>query len=124
MKLRIRGNSIRFRVTRSELERLLEDGSIEDSARFGPGASLRYRLHVGGTDAVAAELAASTITVRLPEAAVARWARPEQVSIHGGQDLGSGEALSILVEKDFECLEPRPGEDPSEFFANPLKSEA
>jgi hypothetical protein len=32
------------------------------------------------------------------------------------------EPLSILIEKDFECLVPRPGEDPRDLYVNPAKS--
>jgi hypothetical protein len=47
------------------------------------------------------------------------WAASEQVSIEGEQTLDDGEKLSILVEKDFACLAPRPGEDESDMYANP-----
>jgi hypothetical protein len=32
------------------------------------------------------------------------------------------EPLSILIEKDFECLVPRPGEEPRDLYDNPAKS--
>ncbi len=123
MKLRIRGNSVRIRVTKSELDEVLTDGSVADSARFGPESVLSYRLEVADVPAAAADFRAHTLTVRLPRAEVDRWSQPDQVSITGEQPVSSGDSLTILVEKDFECLEPRPGEDASEFFANPLKPE-
>ena len=124
MKLRIRGNSVRLRVTKGELEQVLTAGSVADSAGFGKNAELHYRIEVADAGDLRAEFSASTITVRLPRAEVDRWAEPDQVSIAGEQALGDGKLLAILVEKDFECLEPRSGEDASELFANPLKTKA
>ena len=43
MKLRIKGNSIRLRLLRSEVEEFAEGGSISDETRFGANA-LRYTL--------------------------------------------------------------------------------
>jgi hypothetical protein len=46
MKLRIKGNSMRLRVSPSEMKRLLSDGRIEEIIRFGsePDAKLTYAL--------------------------------------------------------------------------------
>ena len=44
MKLRLQGNSVRLRLTRSEVERLRETGLVEESIEFDSGESLVYRL--------------------------------------------------------------------------------
>ncbi len=36
MKLRIKGNSVRLRVTRSDLAKLINHGSIEETVYFAP----------------------------------------------------------------------------------------
>ena len=56
MKLRIKGNSLRFRVSPSELMRLLESGRLEESIRFG--RELRERAR-GDLSTVTASLAAN-----------------------------------------------------------------
>lgn len=122
MKLRIRGNSVRLRVSQSEVRALAEQGSTEDRTRFAPGAELTYRLAVAPVDAVRAELSGSRVEVTLPKAVLERWLAPSEVSIRAEQAIGSGERLAILVEKDFECLEPREGEDASDLFPHPAKS--
>jgi hypothetical protein len=121
MKLRILGNTLRLRVTKGELEQISAHGFVEDSIRFAGGARLVYRLEAGG-EAFGAEYAAERIRVRVPPSAVRRWARDDEVAMRGAQPLGDGGALEILVEKDFECLKPREGEDPTDFFANPAKT--
>ena len=44
MKLRLQGNSVRLRLTRSEVERLRDTGLVEESVDFGGGEVLAYRL--------------------------------------------------------------------------------
>src|SRR5690606_37083677 len=121
MKLRIRGNSVRIRVSRSELERIAEEGLAEDAVRFAPDVGLVYRVRVVTDGRVSAELEDGVLTVTLPKATVERWTRPDEVSIRGEQPIGGGETLKILVEKDFECLTPREGEDQSDLFPNPAQ---
>jgi hypothetical protein len=121
MKLRIRGNSIRIRVSKPELEKIAEAGSAEDKIRFAPANELRYRVDVKDGGGVEAEFRGSVIRVIVPRKEVERWLEPEQVSIEGEQAIGDGTHLRILVEKDYTCLAPRSDEDDSELFANPEK---
>ncbi|MEO0424298.1 MAG: hypothetical protein AAF184_18305 [Pseudomonadota bacterium] len=119
MKLRIRGNSIRLRVTRGELASIASEGRVEERVDFGTSA-LHYRLV--RDDALPAPMASfegPVIEVRLPAATVDAWANDDtQVSVDAQQTVGDG-ALRILVEKDFACLQPRTGEDESDMFAHP-----
>ncbi len=56
---------------------------------------------------------------RLPEPSTSHWALTEtEVSIRCCHPNGRGD-LEILVEKDFECLEPREGESQANRFQNP-----
>lgn len=122
MKLRIRGNSVRIRVSKSELEQLAETGVTEDAVQFGPNAALRYRLEASRDGALRADFTNAVVRVTIPRAQVDRWLAPDEVSIRGEQPLGNGAALTILVEKDYVCLAPRPDEDDSDLFANPQRS--
>ena len=124
MKLRIRGNSVRFRVTKGELDAIAEAGSAEDAVRFSPTAELRYRIDVKSSGPVTAAFEGSSVKVVLPRPLVERWLGAEEVSIYAEQPLGEGGVLKILVEKDFTCLAPRDDEDDSDLFANPQKTAA
>jgi len=120
MKLRIRGDSIRLRVTQSELETLKTVGEISDAIRFTEESKLVYRLlTTNDVPAPQASFTADTIVVRLPESTATDWATTDAVSVRADQKIGIGAELSILVEKDFACLAPREGEDDSDMFANP-----
>jgi hypothetical protein len=123
VKLRILGNSIRLRLARSELAAVAEHGEVADRIEFGDGGSLKYRIVTRPTEQPSASFTRGDICVTLPAERVADWARnDDDVSITGEQVLANGGSLSILVEKDFECLAPRPGEDPRDLFDNPSKA--
>ncbi len=126
MKLRIKGNSIRLRLTRSELAEIDERGVVADAIDFGAGATLSYALRADPTtDTPRATLDARGIAVRVPAAQIARWVADESmVSIRAEQALGEPSLLSILVEKDFACLKPREGEDESDMFEHPQPDQA
>ena len=120
MKLRIRDNSLRLRLTRTEVETLRDNGVVKARTAFPGGRELRYEIESSPASVnPAAFLSDSTVTVRLPESAVRAWAGSEQVSIEGESRHASGETLTILVEKDFACLAPREGEDESDMFPHP-----
>lgn len=120
MKLRIRDNSIRLRLTRSEVEELRETGLVASKTGFPGGREFRYQLESSPASvSPGAFLSESVLTVRLPESAVLAWAATEQVSILGEQLLQDGENLGILVEKDFACLAPRENEDESDMYPHP-----
>jgi Family of unknown function (DUF7009) len=122
MKLRIKGNSLRLRVSRSELTRFLDAGSLEDTVYFGPdaGAELSYALVLDHfREAVNVESSSHRVAVLLPEQAARKWASTDQVGISANVDLGVRGTLSVLIEKDFACLD-RSDEDNSDTFPNPL----
>ncbi len=119
MKLRIRGNSIRFRLSQTEMVQLVETGDVRDSVEFGPDARLDYRVEARPVESLKAGFTAQGIQVTIPTAMVQRWAEPKEVAIRGEQALTGDGALSILLEKDFTCLTPRDGEEDVDSFPNP-----
>ena len=120
MKLRILDNSVRLRLTRSEVEALRETGVVTARTTFPGGREFRYAVESSPASVnPGAVLSENTITVRMPEAAVRAWANSEQVSMRGEQQHKNGDVLAILVEKDFACLAPREGEDESDMFPHP-----
>jgi hypothetical protein len=124
MKLRIKGNSLRLRLSRSEVARFCETGQVADAIAFGPGPDQRmtYTLATAEVPSVQAGFAGRTVTVWVPPGLGRAWATTEQVAIEGEQSVGNGDSLRLLIEKDFHCLAPRDGEDDSDAFANPLAS--
>jgi hypothetical protein len=121
MKLRVQDNSIRFRLTRAEVDKLHRDGVVSATVSFPGGSRLEYRVETTAlVGEPQAQFSAGDLVVRIPETTVRNWATTEEVSIVGAQPLDEDE-LSILVEKDFACLAPRESEDDSDKFPNPLE---
>jgi len=117
MKLRIRGDSIRLRLTRSEVADLVAKGVVAEHTRLPAGPGFGYQL---GADAharaVGATFEAGVLRVAVPAAAAAAWAASEDVAIRAEVPVEGG-TLAILIEKDFPCLTVRQGEDDGDAFA-------
>jgi hypothetical protein len=107
MKLRLQSNSVRLRLTRSEVARLSETGLVEESVDFGAGEALTYRLQTRlEPGAVEAAYRQGIVTVSVSQQVAQAWAGSDE----GGLYCQAG-ALTISVEKDFRCLtRPREGE--------------
>jgi len=124
MKLRIRGNSIRLRLGQSEVAQLVKDGGVYASIQFSafPRSQLSYTLVTSPTEKeITACLANSEIKVTVPEGLARGWANSEQVGLKQVQQIDREVSLSVLIEKDFHSLEPRPDEDQSDSFQNPFQ---
>lgn len=120
MKLRIRDNTVRLRLTQSEVETLRVSGVVAARTGFPGGRELQYRIESSPASVKpAAFFSDNAVTVRLPESTVLAWATTERVSLQGEQLLDDGSTLDILVEKDFACLTEREGEDESDMYPHP-----
>jgi hypothetical protein len=126
MKLRILGDSMRLRLKRSEVDRLVAGASIVEETHF-PGAVLTYRLDVADSSNFSASFANSTLSVSLPKTRILEWATTDEVSLIAEQKLSGSDSLSLLIEKDFKCLEPghhRDCSDDEDTFPHPSAQSA
>jgi hypothetical protein len=121
MKLRIMGNSLRLRVSRSELHRLVSGNRIGETIRFAPEpeATLTYVLEsAAGIPTAIARYSRQRITVVIDQDDLRTWNETTQVGIYASLDIGSGGRLELIVEKDFACLDEN-DEQNEDAFANP-----
>ena len=119
MKLRIKGPTLRLRLTQGEVRALLEEGVVEERVPFAAGVSLVYRLRRDGRSGeISASFRNGVVEIIVPEANAHEWCTSEQVTLAHEQAVPDG-ALRITLEKDFACLAPREGEDDSDNFPNP-----
>ena len=119
MKLRIKGNSIRFRLTQSEVKIVEQTGLVKDQIKFSNSISLEYEIKaVTCLDHVEPVYSENKITLKVNESLIRDWARSDQVTISSTFGFSSDENLTILIEKDFKCLSPR-DEDESDMFPHP-----
>jgi hypothetical protein len=120
MKLRLHENSIRIRMNRTEVATIAEAGRVEDAVDFGHGSLLAYVVETSAhASAPRASFQGSVIRIELPAQDAVEWARTDRIGISGEQKLDANQRLSILVEKDFQCLH-NASETGPDAFPNPL----
>ena len=114
MKLRIQGDSIRLRLTVSEVAAMSRGEAVVETTHLGAPPFSYSLTPLADATAVDAMFDDGAMRVTLPVATAERWAETEEVSLHGA----AGQ-VSILIEKDFDCLEPREGDEKLDTFPNP-----
>ena len=118
MKIRIKGNSLRYRLTRPEVERFIETGFIEDKINFGSGI-LFYALQKTDEKEISASFLDNRILLFLPQPMIEQWIDDDVVGFEHNMPLPNGGTLFLLIEKDFTCLD-KVDEDQSDNYPNPL----
>jgi len=121
VKLRFRGDSIRLRLKRGEVDQIAAGTSIVEETHF-PDSVLVCRLEVSGNGEMAANFENGSLVISLPKSQVLDWASTEQVSLYAEQDVSGHAPLALLVEKDFSCLAPgqhRGSEDDEDTYPHP-----
>ncbi|HTN46142.1 MAG TPA: hypothetical protein VL098_07305 [Flavipsychrobacter sp.] len=121
MKIRIKGNSVRLRLTKTDVRSLGTAGVVSDKTSFGT-AVFTYQLQLSSNqNDMNASFENGTVTVFIPESMVNTLVHTERIGFDTRQDIGHGETLFILVEKDFQCLD-HTIEDQSDMYINPNKT--
>ena len=113
MKLRLRHNSIRLRLTRSEVDQFQRSGQVQETLDF-PQTPLVFSLESSpDAETISASFLGGRLSVAVPLAQGRAWATTEEVGFEG-----VFKGLSILIEKDWPCLHPSATED-ADTFARP-----
>ena len=119
MKLRILGNSIRLRLTQTEVVNLYKLGFVRASTQFGPNNFLEYELSLSDNSEFIVTFRNGIISVALPESIGKPWCKGAEISIRHQIRMDRNTNLSILIEKDFKCKTERVGENEDDMFPNP-----
>ncbi|MCD2421411.1 hypothetical protein LQ567_01460 [Niabella pedocola] len=112
MKIRIKGNSLRYRLTRSEVAKLWKKGNLEEQTVFA-GNTLIYAIENTKEAALSADFSGSKIVLSMPQTMIEALYNTDQV---GFEDVSGN--LHLLVEKDFVCID-NTAEDQSDNYPNP-----
>lgn len=125
MKLRISHNSLRLRLSRMDVERLMQAGVVEESTLLGGAIPFSIRLLI---DSHAHDVRTGRHThgifVRLPEDIALMWSSSSEVGITAVESHPGGRETTVLVEKDFRCLRPRQGDEAEDAFPNPAADQS
>jgi hypothetical protein len=121
MKIRIQGNSIRFRLKQFEVETLVDKKIVKEVICFGEVEKdqLQFILQVANGD-FSLEQHSTIIQLNIPENIAAEWASTELVGFEQNIRTAKGKEINILVEKDFKCL-TRSDEEEVDSYPNPMK---
>jgi hypothetical protein len=120
MKLRLRENSIRLRLLQSEVEKLKTTGSVKEEITFGKLQKLIYHIKISeNAKTISAFFEAGEIIVEIPSEPARNWIDSEQISLKAEQFVEDEATLSILIEKDFVCVERPFDEDNKGAFPHP-----
>lgn len=112
MKIRIKGNSLRYRLTKGDMSILEKEGELEEYTVFA-GQTLVYTLKTTKNPVMSADFIENKITLNMPVDMITEIIYTDKVGFqntHGD--------LSLLVEKDFTCLD-NAEEDQSDNYPNP-----
>jgi len=119
VKLRIKGDSLRLRLSQGEMRTLAEQGEVTDRVSFPGGAALGYKVRNDRhNQEISATYKDNLIEILIPRALAERWCATDLVTLSATETISSGE-LRIVLEKDWACLAPREGEDESDNFPHP-----
>ena len=120
MKLRLKGNSVRVRLDRRDIEQLINDGRVEDAVRFGPGRMFGYAVQVGpaSRERPKASYTDGCLTIQINPVDAEEWLTSERVGFDHQQPVDGG-IVRVLLEKDFACIDRQPGEEVDDVYAFP-----
>jgi hypothetical protein len=121
MKVRISGNKIRFRLKEPEVRKFQQRGTISEVLEFGndQGEQLKFTLSTTQDQQVSIQFQSNETTILIPKAQADDWALSDLIGFDHEVETGKGKTISILVEKDFVCMDGRE-EDNAGSYPNPL----
>jgi hypothetical protein len=110
VKLRLRHNSVRLRLTRSDVDQFQRFGRVKDLVEF-PQASLVFSLESSGdAEVIQASFVDGHLAILVPPEQGHAWVANGEVGMEG-----VFQGLSILIEKDWPCLHRGVTEDEDTF---------
>ena len=121
MKLRIKGNSLRIRLTRPEVGKLAETGYLEEQTLFAGNKLVYALLSVDSGNELSATLDTNKITMFVPHELIKDWPQNNIVGFNSNMQVSENGTLYLLLEKDFVCIDETM-EDQSDNYNNPNKT--
>ncbi len=114
MKIRINGDFIRLRLNQSEVKEMNESGIVSITSNI-PGEPLTYTLKSENVTDVSVLHSQGSLTITSPKNVIKDWIESDDAGFENRDQ----SKIKILIEKDFQCLHKRVGEDEKDNFVNP-----
>nr|WP_315035643.1 hypothetical protein [uncultured Chryseobacterium sp.] len=112
MKIRIKDNSVRFRLTQSEVAELGENGIVSSMTEF-VDRPFMYIIEKTEDNVLSASFIENRMVMRMPVEMIKELISTDTVGFEGQTGL-----VKLLVEKDFVCID-NTMEDQSDNYPNP-----
>lgn len=112
MKIRIKDNTVRFRLTQSEVAKLGEDGIISSFTEFVDRPFI-YAIERTEDTELSAVFIENRIVLKMPALMITEWISTYRVGFEGQTG-----KIKLLIEKDFVCID-NTLEDQSDNYPNP-----
>lgn len=121
MKLRIRGNSIRLRLQRNEVEQLEAGGRVVETLALGsePEAVFSYQVDTVPGAQPGLSRSGFGMCVTIPVVWAEELVRTDRTGFHFSVEVTPGTHVRVTLEKDFQCLVERLGEDDTDAYEHP-----
>jgi hypothetical protein len=113
MKIRIKGNSLRYRLTRTDVDRLDKESYLEEQTNFS-GNRLIYAIQLSESEVLTSTFIDCKIILSMSRSMIKELIQTDKVGFNNRDG-----DIEILVEKDFTCLD-NVAEDQSDNYPNPL----
>lgn len=121
MKIRLKENSLRFRLLKSEVDKLVTEGYLEEQTSFINNTLIYAVQSVEAGDQLSADFIGNKIIMHVPKILIKDWAVNSVVGFNAKMPVTATINLSLLLEKDFVCNDESL-EDQSDNYINPDKS--
>jgi len=121
MTLRIKGNSLRIRLTKSEVGKLADTGYLEDQTLFAGNKLVYALLSVDSGNELSATFDHNKINMFVPHKLIEDWPNNNVVGFNSNMPVSENNTLYLLLEKDFACIDDIK-EDQSDHYENPNKT--
>lgn len=121
MKIRIKGNSVRIRLSRSEVARITTVGYVEERTQFVNNAFIYALQRTDEGTELSADYEAGKMTMHVPKSLIQDWDVNDIITFDNHMKISDTEELYLLLEKDFQCLD-QTTEDQTDNYINPNKT--
>lgn len=122
MKIRIKGDSIRIRLSKTEVDTFGKEGFLEESTHIAQTVFKYGIVSRHDISSMQASFEGGAIHLLIPQHWSEEWVATQRISYDSRVSLDNGGELYLLLEKDFQCLD-NTTEDQSDMYPNPLAEE-
>ncbi|MCO4292380.1 hypothetical protein NF867_05825 [Solitalea sp. MAHUQ-68] len=120
MKIRIKANTIRFRLDKDDINSINNSGFVKEETQIA-GGKLHFCIKSKPIENALIKLDPYSVHLLIPAAQLMEWAGNNINGLYITLINDDGSELKISIEKDYKCLTERE-EDESAAFDNPLSA--